>query len=218
MGSRQDWISTETNHYRLYYHPGSYAEKHIYEIKSWQEECYLLISKTLKVTMDRKIRMYLCMSREEIAKETGCPACNAMTFDYDMVFSVVNDAFQCLGPHEDAHILSYQIAVPESVFLKEGIAMYFDKQYHGKSNIDAAKQWAFHSDAVNVCEYLDNDMFYRLPEEVSYPLAGAFAEWLIFRYGMDAFLVFYKSNGDTVKAYSAAPAEISAAFAGYLAD
>ena len=207
-----EWNCRETEHYLLYCRPESLAEEHLEEIGDWQEKCYTRISKALGVTMDKKIRLYLCTSREEVEKETGCPPCNGMCLDYDLIFAVYNQETQCLGPHEDAHLLSFQIAVPESVFLREGLAMYFDKAYHGKENRAYAAEWVKENTGVNVFSYLDNDQFYSLPEEVSYPLAGALTEWLIDRYGMESYKEFFRTNGDVQIAFEQKAEDLSAAF------
>lgn len=191
------WRETETPHYRLFYHPGSYAGVHIREIAEWQENCYARISGELGVEMDRKLRMYMCDSREEVAEETGCPPANGMTLDYDLVYAVVNEEIRCLGPHEDAHLLSFRIAVPESVFLREGIAMYFDGAYNGKENTRAAKEFALENPRYDIFRLMDNDCFYNLPEEISYPLSGAFTGWIIRKFGMERWKEFFRSGGDT---------------------
>ena len=54
----------ETEHYLIYCHPGSFAEEHLKEIGNWQVKCCSRISQTLGVTMDKKIRLYLCRRRE----------------------------------------------------------------------------------------------------------------------------------------------------------
>ena len=66
---------------------------------------------------------------------------------------------------------------------------------------------------VNVFSYLDNDQFYSLPEEVSYPLAGALTEWLIDRYGMESYKEFFRTNGDVQSAFEQKTEDLSAAFA-----
>ena len=206
------WLEKETPHYRLFYRPGSYAEAHIREIARWQEECYARIAGTLGVEMDRKIRMYMCGSREEAAAETGFPPSNGMTLDYDLVYAVVTEEIRCLGPHEDAHLLSFRIAVPESVFLREGIAMFFDGAYNGKDNVLAAKEWAAAHPGDNILRLLDNGRFYELPEEVSYPLSGAFTGWIIRRYGMEKYREFFRSGGDVSVLSGQAAEELSMEF------
>ena len=65
---------------------------------------------------------------------------------------------------------------------------------------------------MNVFGYLDNEQFYSLPEEVSYPLAGALTRWLIDRYGMERYKEFFRTNGDVSAAFQQKAEDVSAAF------
>jgi len=189
------WEQMQTPHYRLFYHRGSLAQKHIASIARWQEKCYKQISALLGVQYESSIRMYLCDSPAEIAQITGCPPCNGMTFDYDLIYAVFNEQVQCLGPHEDAHILSYQMAIPESIFVKESLAMYFDGAYHGVQNERIAGEWIRSHSDFEVTSLKENRVFIGLPEPISYPLAGAYASWMIHHYGVSAYLKWYCNAG-----------------------
>lgn len=188
-----DWRNEHSEHYSLFYHPNSIAERNLFQIIEWQEKCYQRLSDELGLILNHPIRMYLCNSADEIAQLTGCPPCNGMTFDYDLIYAVYNETTQCLGPHEDAHIFSYQIAIPDSYFLREGFAMYFDKCYHGKDNVEIAKDWLAANGSFSITNFIDNKAFRQLPEEIGYPLAGAFAQWIIQRYGMPKYLEIYRN-------------------------
>ncbi|MBE5782252.1 MAG: hypothetical protein E7329_02930 [Clostridiales bacterium] len=189
-----DWINERSEHYSLFYHPNSIAEMNLSQIIAWQEKCYQRLSNELGLILNRPIRMYLCNSPDEIAQITGCPPCNGMTFDYDLIYAVYNETTRCLGPHEDAHIFSYQIAIPNSFFLREGFAMYFDKSYHGRDNTEIAKDWFKSNKSFSITSLIDNRIFWQLPEEISYPLAGAFAQWIIQHYGMPVYLEIYRNE------------------------
>ena len=149
------WKCQRSEHYFLFYHPNSVAEKDINQIAEWQEKCYQRLSSELSIILKHPIRMYFCDSAGEIAQITGCPACNGMTFDYDLIYAVYNDSVHCLGPHEDAHIFSYQIAVPESLFLREGFAMYFDECYHGRDNTEISKEWFKTNKSFSITALMD---------------------------------------------------------------
>ena len=189
-----EWKCKHSEHYSLFYHPESVAERNLYWIVEWQEKCYQRLSCELNMLLKSPIRMYLCNSADEISQLTGCPPCNGMTFDYDLIYAVYNETTQCLGPHEDAHIFSYQIAIPESCFLREGFAMYFDKDYHGKDNAEIAKDWLAVNRSFSITGLIDNEAFWQLPEEIGYPLAGAFAQWIIQRYGITKYLEIYRNK------------------------
>ena len=144
--------------------------------------------------MSRPIRLYLCDSRAELTAETGCPPANALTLHYDLVYAVYGPETKYQGPHEVAHILSYQIAIPESLFLREGFAMHFDGAWHGEENERAAARILRAHPEKFILDLLDNAAFAALPDEITYPLAGAFASLLIEKCGMDAYLAFYRSG------------------------
>lgn len=157
--------------------------------------------------------MYLCNSGDEIAQMTGCPPCNGMTFDYDLIYAVYNETMQCLGPYEDAHIFSYQIAIPDSIFLKEGFAMHFDKCYHGRDNTEIAREWFESNKLFSVTSLIDNKNFWKLPEEIGYPLAGTFARWIIGRYGISKYLEIYRNEDHFSQYTGLSSAAIDRAFA-----
>lgn len=190
------WKCSHSKHYTFFVHPNSVAEMNIDTIMEWQEKCYQRISEELNIDLNGRIRMYLCTSPEEISQITGCPPCNGMTFDYDLIYAVYNEQIHCLGPHEDAHLFSYQIAVPQSLFLKEGFAMYFDGCYHGRRNQDVAKEWYRTRTKFSITSLKENCLFLQLPENISYPMAGAFTAWLIQKFGVEKYLKFYRSEGE----------------------
>jgi len=206
------WKCENSEHYSIFYHPDSTAEKELIHIVEWQEKCFQKLSYELDMTLDHPIRMYLCDSPEEIAQTTGCPACNGMTFDYDLIYAVYNESVRCLGPHEDAHLFSYQIAIPESFFLREGFAMYFDECYHGRHNAEIAKEWFQSKKSFSITSLIDNRVFRLLPENISYPLAGAFVSWIIQSYGITKYLEVYRNGGDFSNSISLSSAAIDSMF------
>jgi len=52
----------------------------------------------------------------------------------DEIYAVYNGEIKCIGYHEDANILSYTTNRPKSNFIREGLAMYFDKFWWDKTN------------------------------------------------------------------------------------
>lgn len=213
-----DWKCKCLEHYSLFYHPGSIAERNLFQITEWQEKCYQRLSNELGLILNRPIRMYLCNSADEISQITGCPPCNGMTFDYDLIYAVYNETIHCLGPHEDAHIFSYQFAIPDSFFLREGFAMYFDKNYHGRDNTEVAKDWFKSNKSFSITTLIDNRTFWKLPEEISYPLAGAFAQWIIQRYGMPTYLEIYRNEDNLNSCLAVSSDAIDSMFAEVMLD
>ena len=108
---------------------------------------------------------------------------------------------------------SYQIAIPDSVFLKEGFAMHFDKCYHGRENTQIAREWFESNELFSITSLIDNKNFWQLPEEISYPLAGAFAFWIIGRYGMTKYLEIYRNEDNLTRCIGLSSAAIDRVFA-----
>lgn len=108
-----DWIKIESDNYIINYHAGSIAEKDIEKIIELQETCYDFICKTLTIKMDIKIKYYLCESAKEVGELYGDDEpCNGFAKEPNEIYAVYNDEVKCIGFHEDAHIISYNISTP----------------------------------------------------------------------------------------------------------
>ena len=71
---------------------------------------------------------------------------------------------------------------------------HFDGSYHGRKNEEIVREWLKSQPDFKLSVLLDNRRFEQLPEEISYPLAGAFAAWFIEKYTIDGYLEFYRSH------------------------
>ena len=54
------------------------------------------------------------------------------------IYAVYNPDVKCIGFHEDTHLISATLGIPQSEFLLEGLAMFFDKTWWGLQN----ERWA----------------------------------------------------------------------------
>ena len=98
--------------------------------------------------------------------------------------------------HEDSHILSYLISTPPQVFIREGLAMYFDKNHRGISNTNWVSYFIYSDKYIHILNLMCNEEFYKSPWNITYPIAGAFTNYLITIYGVDKYLMFYKDIDD----------------------
>jgi len=94
--------------------------------------------------------------------------------------------------HEDAHLISYVINRPESVAIREGLAMYFDKTWWKISNQEWVSRFLKTGQYIPVAQLLDEERFYAEDCAVTYPIMGAFTEWLIKSFGIEKYLQFYQ--------------------------
>ena len=210
----------ETQNYVFYYQENSTAERDIAEIAKRQQLCFQYICQILKASPQFKIEYYLCETAEEVGRIYGDnEPCNGFADSPNKIYAVYNPEIQCIGFHEDAHIVSYTINQPDSPAIREGLAMYFDRKWWGIHNLDWTVLFMKTNRFIPIDELLDAEKFYSVDCSISYPIMGAFTDWLIFTYGIDRYLEFYKyDNSKTAlqSEYKQSPEELNQAFIAYI--
>ena len=130
----------ESRHYIFHFGEATKAERDIESIAAYQESCFQHICAVLGVTPEFKIEYYLCDSPEEVGRIYGDnDPCNGFASPPNKVYAVYNEHIQCIGFHEDAHLISYVINRPDCPAIREGLAMYFEHKAYSFSNIDKTK-------------------------------------------------------------------------------
>ena len=210
----------ETEHYIFHYNQNTRAEQDIAEIAAFQENCHRHICSVLKTVPTFKIRYFLCDSPEEVGRLYGDDEpCNGFTSPPDTIYAVYNEQVQCIGFHEDAHIISYTLNRPDAPAIREGLAMYFDRVWWDVPNLDWAIYYKTHDRYIPVDALMDRERFFAEDCAVTYPIMGAFTEFLISVYGIDAYLSFYTSTPPSwTTAFSRTIRELNEAFEAYLAQ
>lgn len=194
---------TETLHYIFHYGESTPAERDIAQIAAGQEACYRYICRVLKIKPDFKIEYYLCDSPEEAGRLYGDDEpCNGFTALPNRIYAVYNDTVQCVGFHEDAHIISYCINRPDCPAVREGLAMFFDRRWWGISNQDWTVYYLRKGLFTGVSKWIDKEAFFSVDCDVSYPIVGCFTEYLILTHGMERFLDFYGGHGRTAEEFA----------------
>ena len=210
----------ETRHYLFHYRENSWAERDISEIAKLQEACFDHICHVLKTTPEFKIEYFLCETAEDVGRLYGDnEPCNGFASPPNKIYAVYNEKIKCIGFHEDAHIISYTINRPACPAIREGLAMYFDRKWWGIQNLDWVGYFLKENKFIPVDRLLDKDTFFSEDCSVTYPIMGAFTEWLIASYGMDRYLECYRAE-HTARAleavYHMTVKELSKAFADYV--
>lgn len=210
----------ETEHYIFHYREDSTAEKDIAQISVYQETCHRHICKVLKVNPAFKIKYFLCETPGEVGNIYGDDEpCNGFTVAPDTIYAVYNEKVKCIGFHEDAHIISYTIHRPDCPAIREGLAMFFDRKWWGIHNLD----WTIYYLEVDLYTpidvLLDKETFFSKDCAISYPIMGAFTEWLISTYGINAYIEMYSQDNipqaleDT---YAQTPSKLNSDFIQYV--
>lgn len=209
----------ETEHYVFNFEAGTVAERDIEAIAAGQEACFRYISDVLNVQPAFKINYFLCDSPGAVGRIYGDDEpCNGFTVAPDTIHAVYNDEIRCVGFHEDAHIISYIVNRPDCPAVREGLAMYFDRRWWGISNMDWTGYYLKTGRYVSAERLLDEATFFSLDCALTYPIMGAFADYLISKYGVQAFMGMYAQQDipramETV--YHKTPAELNLDFESY---
>ena len=211
-------LQKESKHYIFNYHKNSLADKDLDFIIDLQERCFEHITRVLKTTPPTKINYYLCESAEEVGQLVGCEPNNGMACFPNTIYAVYNETAQCIGFHEDAHIIAYHINNPENSAIHEGLAMYFDRQWWGINNWDWTLYYIQQEKYVGIDQLLQEDVFDNIDCSISYPILGTFVDWLISTYGIDKFLELYKQkeiSSTTQQIYGLTAKELDEKFVAY---
>lgn len=184
----------KTEHYVFRYTAGSLAEKEIDTIAETQESCYSDLVSLFGFAAPAKIEYLLLDSPVEngavLSELTGIEQgrINGFSIGPNYVFAAYCDEGRCIGHHEVTHIFSYQLCMPKSQFLSEGLAMYTDGAYWGKPNMEWVRIFLENGSYVPIGQLANDEVFCVYPTEITYPISGAFVAFLIQRLGAYAFL------------------------------
>lgn len=188
----------ETEHYIFHYAHGSKAEQDITHIAAVQEASYKQVTMMLGVSMNEKIHYYFYDSREEVGKENERRfgdyfPINGCTVSENEILAVYSEHTQCIGAHEDTHLLMFTLGRPRSSFLEEGIACGMDVLWWGLDNNAWVSYYRKKNRCPSVIELLclPQEDFYAVDDRIAYPLAGSFASYLLMRFDKDLFRQFY---------------------------
>ena len=210
----------ETTNYIFHYNEGSKAETDIAQIAACQEGCFAYICQVLNITPAFKIHYFLCDTPEEVGHIYGDDdPCNGFAVPPDTVYAVYNESVKCIGFHEDAHLISYLIRRPNYPAIREGLAMYFDRKWWGIHNPDWAAYYLKTGSFVPVDSLLDKETFCDTDCAISYPIMGAFTDYLINTYGKEKYLSMYRRDNTPAaleETYGKSPAALNADFTAYL--
>ncbi len=211
----------KSEHYIFNYEKGTAAERDISLIAMTQEACFKYICGVLRVSPAFKLNYFLCDSPETVGRVYGDnEACNAFARTPDKIYAVYNDKIKCIGFHEDAHLISYLIYKNESPAVREGLAMFFDRKWWGVHNMEWTQYYLKTDKFPPINKLLDADYFFNFDCSVTYPVMGSFTEWLITSYGIEKYLLFYKSKCKACDAFysvfNKTPEELNESFVNYM--
>ena len=210
----------ESENYIFHYGVNTKAEQDIAEIADYQESCFRYICSVLGVKPDFKIVYFLCDSPEEVGRIYGDDdPCNGFAAPPDKIYAVYNEQVQCVGFHEDAHIISFTVNRPPCPAITEGLAMYFDRKWWGIQNMDWTGYYLKTGRYIGIHKLLNREVFFSEDCSITYPIMGAFTDWLIATYGIERYMQMYKRNdipAAMVALFKKTPEELNREFVSYV--
>lgn len=212
-------ICFESEHYLFHYGAGTKAAQDIEAIAAYQESCFRYICQVLGAAPEFKIEYFLCDSPEEVGRIYGDnDPCNGFAAPPNQIYAVYNEQVQCIGFHEDAHIISFTVNRPRCPAITEGLAMYFDRKWWGIQNLDWTGYYLQTGRYLPVDRLLDREFFFQHSDVITYPIMGAFTDWLITTYGAEAYMRMYRQQDMTLamkQTYNQTPEELNQSFVEY---
>ena len=182
----------------FHYQKGSFAEKEIRVISETQESAFSKICRTLNVCYPERINYYFTDAPKAIGRviwNEDMPCNGVALCGRNKTYAVYTENIKCIGSHEDTHLISFLINYPESDFVVEGLAMSFDGLWWGVPNETWVSYYKNKHSDLSVKTLFDNNTFAETGCVIAYPIAGAFAKFLIDTFGIERYLDFYKYEG-----------------------
>ena len=194
---QKQWIKRKSSHYVFHYFENSLAAEEIEKIVETQEQNYRKIIKILGLENKRKIDYYLYPSekiKESLMGDNGYG--NAIWVEIEKikvwvpkkfeVHCLYNNKIQCIGPHEDTHLLSLPYGAATFLF-SEGLAEFMDEKWQGREIDIWAKEYFKKNKLYAIKFLMENKNWDKVDDMIAYPQSGSFIKYLINTYGIEKF-------------------------------
>jgi len=195
-------VSVETDHFVIYYDPGSEWAKNINLIAEDHEWRYAQLEKFLEVDSDEKIRSYVYPDidiRKKIVGAGETTIANPVHKEIHMIYDIFPHP---ILKHELTHVMaadfgSKYLKISPKIGLLEGLAVAADWSGEGYDSHQWAKSIIDNGMAPDI-EDLVGFGFWYAPPGLSYTLMGSFSRYLIDTYGIEKFKTAYGTGSFSV--------------------
>ncbi|WP_372639402.1 hypothetical protein [Ancylomarina sp.] len=172
----QKWKVRETDHIRFHFQDESIIEN-VENYMKQHEDAYLDVNKFFKTVLPKKIDFFVWKDREEAYDLFGRPLGFA-----NSERKIINAWYKQTKGHEICHILCDIAIQPKkkTKLINEGICVYFDQTSRNK--MDQARKVSPKKE-FHLLELWESPTQYE--RDLSYPMGGAFIDFLIHKGGKD---------------------------------
>jgi tetratricopeptide (TPR) repeat protein len=190
--------SYETEHFVIYYPPGTKVAKNIRLIADDHEWRFRQLEDLFKINPGEKIRSYIYPDTETRKKLIGAgetTVANPVKDEIHLVYDTFPDP---VLKHELAHVMASGFGmdilhVSPKVGLIEGLAVASDWSRDGYTPHEWSEAMIVVGDAPDISTIVGFGFWYAPPRN-SYTLMGSFSRFLIDKYGIDEFKALYKTG------------------------
>jgi tetratricopeptide (TPR) repeat protein len=183
------WTTRETEHIIFHFQPLSL--KDINDIDAYmqkRETAFQNINACFGSILPKKIDFFVWHSREDMKAILGSPGGFARP-----EYCVVHACYDQTPGHEMTHVISNYLPGigQKTVLINEGTAVYFNQTK--ADQMDLARK-AIKSNGITAVCLKETWNERTLPEEVLYPVGGAFIKYLVENYGKEKFLELFRNQ------------------------
>lgn len=181
------WTQTESACCIFHYLTGTAAERDIATITTAADESFEQVEQALGVTRQNKV-IFTLLSRLLGHGGFASDEISLTYIDRDAAHSDLTSVFK----HEGTHILDRQIARERPIIMTEGMAVYVAGGHFKPEDLEKrAAALLILEDYIPLTELADD--FYNSQHEIGYLEGGAFIQFLVEKFGWEAFKIFYGS-------------------------
>ena len=194
----------ESDHFVVYFHRGTLAERELREIVREREGAYAEVVRVLGVEPPHKVRLFLFPSPREKTFYTGHIGAGA-AWGLTMM-EVYNEEIKVEPHHELTHIIASLVNPSPPALLSEGLAVSVAPYWNGRHVDEWVRLYEERGELIPLTTLL---AFTEIgpPDtapDVSYPEAGSFVRFLVERFGARKFRELYRRarNGEEFLEYN----------------
>lgn len=195
---------------------GSISASVIRAISKEQQRTYRVICKALHLRKSGKpIRVEVFSSRTLMHMHTGFHGNAFADQQRNTIYAYVPKNRRALGYHEMVHVLSEKFG-KAPLFYVEGLAVYFDKTWHGEPLEKVIRKEYSLVQKQFLCNLLSDKKFRSAPQKLAYAFSGLAFRLLVKQHGLQTVLNAYRHsrgtyaysrNKQTFEKYFAQPSE-----------
>ncbi|UCC43738.1 MAG: ankyrin repeat domain-containing protein [Candidatus Zixiibacteriota bacterium] len=189
-----DWKTRSSDHFRVYYLPGSVAEREIDTLIKQNEAHLASHLALLGVTdYDKVVDLFYCDSRDQVKEICSYPVRGISQPGSRTVLTIRNDEEIGRDAHEIMHVVSSDLwggwewnRAPALSWLSEGLACYADEPCNGYEPAELAAHILKNTGNSVPLDSLATD-FRQHPEMIGYMLMASFVHFVLDQHGIELF-------------------------------